>query len=96
MALAYDYPLLQVFWTTLLFFLFIAWWVTVIYVVIDVFRSGDLRSIQKACWLVLIFFLPIFGVFTYLIVRGDSMTTRVINHAGERDRTSPDYYQRMV
>jgi len=39
--LAYDYPILGVFWTLLLFFLFAAWIFIVIWVFVDNFRRSD-------------------------------------------------------
>ena len=62
--LAADYPLLNVFWTMLLFFVFVLWIWTVVAVLIDVFRSHDLSGWAKGLWFVFVFFVPILGVLT--------------------------------
>jgi hypothetical protein len=68
-VLAYDYPLLGVFWTLLI----VAFWVLVIFAIIwalfDNFRRRDHGGLAKALWFLFIIFLPIIGVFVYLIVR---------------------------
>ena len=43
--LAYDYPLLGVFWTMLWWFLLFAWIVLVFQVIADIFRSDDLGGV---------------------------------------------------
>ena len=67
--LAYDYPLLGVFWTLLLASLFVLWIFIVIWTLIDNFRRRDHSGWAKAGWFLFILFLPLIGVFTYLIVR---------------------------
>ena len=76
MTVAYDYPLLEVFWTMLFLSLWIAWIITVFRVVIDTFRNRELRGIQRATWLLLVVFLPLVGVVGYVVVWGDSMGDR--------------------
>ena len=75
--LAYDYPLLGVFWTMFVLFLWIAWIFILVKVITDVFRSHDLGGGVKALWVLLIVFFPFLGTFVYLIARGKGM--------GERD-----------
>ena len=70
LLVAYDYPLLNLFWTMLWLFFFVIWIWVLISVLIDVFRSHDLSGIAKALWLVFIVFLPVLGVLVYLIARG--------------------------
>ena len=67
--LAYDYPLLGVFWTLLLASLFLLWIFLVIWVFVDNFRRKDHSGWAKALWFLFIIFLPIIGVFTYLVAR---------------------------
>jgi Phospholipase_D-nuclease N-terminal len=68
-VLAYDYPLLGVFWTVVLFSLFFLWIFTVLWTFVDNFRRRDHSGWAKAGWFILILFLPIFGVLVYLIAR---------------------------
>jgi hypothetical protein len=68
-VLAYDYPLLGVFWTLLLASLFILWIFSVIWVFIDNVRRRDHGGVAKALWFAFIFVFPLFSVFCYLISR---------------------------
>jgi hypothetical protein len=45
--LAYDYPLLGVFWTMLWIFLFIIWIWLLIAVFADIFRSHDIGGLPR-------------------------------------------------
>ena len=42
--LAYDYPLLSVFWSMLVFFLWIMWFVLLFRIVVDIFRDDDMSG----------------------------------------------------
>ena len=67
--LAYDYPLLGVFWSLLMFSFFVLWIFIVIWCFIDNFRRKDHHGFAKALWFVFIVFLPFIGVFSYLVTR---------------------------
>jgi hypothetical protein len=67
--LAYTYPLLGVFWTMTMFFLWASWIFAVIWVFIDNFRRHDHSGLAKALWTIAIIFVPVLGVFAYLIAR---------------------------
>ncbi|MFI6935535.1 SHOCT domain-containing protein [Streptomyces sp. NPDC050287] len=79
--LAYDYPLLSVFWSMLLFFLWIMWFVLLFRVVVDIFRDDEMSGWAKAGWLVFTILLPFLGVFVYVIARGKNMGRREIAQA---------------
>ncbi len=64
-----DYPLLNLVWTMLIFFLFVMWIWIVISVFIDNFRRTDHSGWAKAGWTVLIVFMPVLGVLIYMIAR---------------------------
>ena len=68
--LAYDYPILGVFWTMFIFFLWFAWLMLLFKVFIDIFRSEDLGGFSKAIWTIGVIILPFLGVFIYVIARG--------------------------
>ena len=69
-------PVLDVLWSMLIFFLFIAWIWVLVSVVADIFRSDDLNGWAKALWMLFVIVLPWLGVFIYLIARGDDMAQR--------------------
>lgn len=74
--LAYDYPVLGVFWSMLVFFLWIMWFFLLFRVIADIFRSHDLGGWAKALWLIFVLFVPFLGVLVYVIARGDEMGRR--------------------
>ena len=83
--LAYDYPVLGLFWTMLIWFLWIAWIVLLFSVIADIFRSHDLGGGAKALWAIFVIVVPWLGVLVYLIARGGSMTDRDIQEAQAED-----------
>ena len=74
--LAYDYPLLGVFWTLLAFFLLFLWIWLLILVFADIFRSPDMSGLAKALWVIFVIVFPLVGVLIYLGVRGGRMHGR--------------------
>src|SRR3984957_21007650 len=74
--LAYTYPLLNIFWTMLEFFLFFLWIWLLIIIFSDIFRSRDLGGLAKALWVIFVIIIPYLGVLIYLIARGGSMHER--------------------
>jgi hypothetical protein len=91
--LAYDYPLLGLFWTMLIFFLWFAWLMLLFRVFGDIFRSDDLGGFSKGLWTIVVLILPFLGTFIYLMVRGNSMTQRDIDVARQRDEAFRSYVQ---
>jgi membrane protein implicated in regulation of membrane protease activity len=71
-----SYPLLDVFFTMLIFIGLCIWFGMVIVVFIDIFRSHDLGGLAKAAWFLFVFFVPLVGLLAYLIVRGRGMSGR--------------------
>ncbi|MFE5851816.1 SHOCT domain-containing protein [Streptomyces sp. NPDC056500] len=86
-----DYPLLNLFWTMLWFFLWIVWLFLLFKVVGDIFRDHELHGWAKAGWVVLVIVLPYVGVLIYLIVRGKSMGKRDLQAAQDRDAAFKAY-----
>jgi Short C-terminal domain/Phospholipase_D-nuclease N-terminal len=73
---AADYPFLEVLWTMILFFAWVAWIWIVVTVLIDVFRRDDIGGWSKAAWVVFVIVLPFLGVLIYLIAQHDGMRER--------------------
>lgn len=92
-SLAVDYPVLNIFWTMLEFFLWVLWFFLLFKIITDIFRSHDLSGWGKAGWLVLVIILPLIGVLVYLIARGQSMTKRDIQQAQENQAAFKAYVQ---
>ena len=88
-----SYPLLDIFWTMLEFFLWIVWiWIFVM-VIFDIFRSHDLSGWGKALWVLFVAIIPLIGVLVYLIVRGGSMHERAQRQATRQDEAFRSYVQ---
>jgi Mn2+/Fe2+ NRAMP family transporter len=81
LPLAADYPFLNVFWTMILFFAWVAWIWVAITVFIDIFRRHDMSGWMKAAWVVLVIVLPFLGVLIYLIVNHEGMAERSAKEA---------------
>ncbi len=91
--LAYDYPLLGVFWSMMIFFLWVAWFILLFRVFADIFRSRDLGGWGKALWCIFTILVPFLGVFVYVIVRGGSMRDRDIQTAKDNEAAFRSYVQ---
>jgi Phospholipase_D-nuclease N-terminal len=91
MLLAYDYPLLSVFWSMLIFFMWIVWLMILFRVIIDIFRSHDMGGFAKAIWLLFVVFLPFLGVLVYVIARGDNMTQHAVADAEAQQAAFASY-----
>ena len=86
-----DYPLLNLFWTMMLFFLWTLWIFLLISILIDVFRSSDMGGWAKAGWTIFIIVLPFLGALVYLIVRGSAMAERQATGRRAADRAQRSY-----
>ena len=86
-------PVLDVLWTMLVFFLFIAWIWVLVSVVADIFRSGDLSGWAKAAWVIFVIIIPWLGVLVYLIARGDEMAQRNVDDANAMEAARRAYIQ---
>ncbi len=91
--LASSYPLLNIFWTMLWFFLFFAWIWLLIIVFGDIFRSHDLSGWGKALWTIFVVLVPWLGVLVYLIARGGKMQDRAAKEAQQQDQAFRSYVQ---
>ena len=88
-----SYPLLNVFWTMLWFFLWVLWIFLLFRILTDVFSSHDLGGWSKALWTIFVIFLPFLGVLVYLIARGGSMHTRDVERAQQSEQAFRSYVQ---
>jgi len=91
MYLAYDYPLLSVFWSMLWFFLWIMWFILLFRIIIDIFRDDELGGWAKAGWLLFVILLPFLGVLVYVIARGKNMGRREIAQARAQQEAFDSY-----
>lgn len=78
MILATSYPLLEIFWTILVFFAFVVWLMILFTVLSDIFRRHDTTGAVKVLWIIAIIVLPYLGTFIYLITQHNGMTERAV------------------
>ena len=91
-----SYPLLNLFWTIFIVFLWVIWIWILIMVFIDIFRSHDLSGWAKALWVLFVLILPLIGVLVYLIARGGSMHERAAKQAQLQDEETRRYIQQAA
>ena len=93
---SYSFPVLGVFWTILMIFLWVIWFWILITIIIDIFRSHDLSGWAKALWFVFILFLPLIGVLVYLIARGGKMHEHQVRQAQLQEEQLRSYVQQTA
>jgi hypothetical protein len=89
------YPFLDVLWSMLVFFVWIAWFLLLFHVIGDIFRRRDASGGKKTLWIIFVLFVPFLGVFVYLIANSDDMARRQIEQA-EAARSQMDDYVRTT
>ncbi len=89
-------PILDLMFSMLVFFLWVAWIWLVISIFIDIFRSDDLGGWGKAGWALLVLVVPFLGVLIYLIARGGKMQDRAIRDAQRQADAQAEYIQSIA
>ena len=78
MVIAADYPFLNILWSMLIFFAFVAWIWILITIFADIFRRRDIGGWSKAGWCVFLIVIPFLGAFVYLIANHEGMADRQV------------------
>ena len=91
MALLADYTFLDVFWSMLVFFVWVLWFILLFRVIIDIFSRHDIGGGGKVLWILFVILLPFLGVFVYLIAENDGMTKRAMAKAQAQQQQMDDY-----
>ena len=95
MSIATSYPLLEVFWTILIFFGFIVWIWLLFTMFADLFRRQDIGGWAKTAWIIFVVIFPFLGVFVYLIANHRGISERS-QRQQEAAQTEMDQYLRSV
>ena len=82
---AADYPFLDVFWTMILFFFWIAWICILVMIIGDLFRRDDASGWTKALW-----------VLIYMIANGRGMSERNIRRHQESEAQFAGYVKSVA
>ena len=96
MLLATDYPFLDVLWTMIVFFAWVAWIWIAITCFIDIFRRHDIGGWHKAAWVVFIIVIPFLGVLVYLIAQHDGMRERSVKQAQDQQAAFDSYVKQTA
>jgi general stress protein CsbA len=93
--LAADYPFLNILWSMIIFFCWVAWIWVLILILSDVFRR-DISGWAKAAWVVILIALPFLGTLIYLIMHGKDMTERRVKDAQVSQAQLDDYVRTVA
>lgn len=91
-----SYPLLEVFWTMLIFFAFVVWIWILFTVIADLFRRDDASGWVKVGWIVFVIVMPYLGVFVYLIAQHRGMTERALARQQAMQTEMADYVRSVA
>ncbi|HWL34227.1 MAG TPA: SHOCT domain-containing protein [Gaiellaceae bacterium] len=86
-----DYTFLDVFWSMLVFFVWVAWFMLLFRVIGDIFSRHDIGGGTKVFWLIFVIALPFLGVFVYLIANNDEMAQRAMERSQAQQQQMDDY-----
>jgi hypothetical protein len=95
MPIAADYPFLNILWSMIIFFVWVAWIWMIVLILSDVFRRRDLSGWGKAGWTFFLIVLPFLGALIYLIAQSDGMAERRAQDV-QGQRAQMDDYVRSV
>jgi general stress protein CsbA len=86
---------MNILWTMIIFFAWVAWIWMLIVIFTDIFRRRDIGGWAKAAWIVFLIVVPFLGVLVYLIAQHDGMAERQAKEQ-ESARAQADDYIRSV
>jgi hypothetical protein len=76
LVIAADYPFMDLLWSMIIFFAWVAWIWILIVILTDVFRRHDIGGWTKALWTIFLVVIPFLGVLVYLVAQHDGMAER--------------------
>ena len=96
MLFAADYPFLNILWSMIIFFAWVAWIWTLILIFGDLFRRHDSSGWVKAGWTIFLILIPFLGVLVYLIVNARGMAERSASQAAASQAHFDQYVQSVA
>jgi hypothetical protein len=96
MPIAADYPFLNILWSMIIFFVWVAWIWMIILILSDVFRRRDLSGWGKAGWTFFLIVLPFLGALIYLIAHSDGMAERRAQDVQGQKAQMDDYVRSVA
>jgi general stress protein CsbA len=86
---------MDILWTMIIFFAWVAWIWMLIVIFTDIFRRRDISGWAKAAWIVFMIVIPFIGVLVYLIAEHKGMEDRQAE-AMQQAQQQTDSYIRSV
>jgi energy-coupling factor transporter transmembrane protein EcfT len=86
---------MDILWTMIIFFAWVAWIWMLIVIFTDIFRRRDIGGWAKAAWIVFMIIIPFIGVLVYLIAEHKGMADRQAD-AMQQAQQQTDQYIRSV
>jgi len=86
-----SYPFMGVFWSMMVFFIWVLWFWLLFTVFADVFRRHDISGWGKTAWVIFTILVPFLGVFVYLISQGHGMSERNLQRAQAQQQQFDSY-----
>lgn len=86
-----DYPFLDILWTMIIFFAWMAWLWIAITIFADIFRRKDIGGGKKTIWVIFVLLVPFLGVLVYLLANHDEMAERNIKQVAANQKAFDDY-----
>jgi type VI protein secretion system component VasK len=96
MLIAADYPFLDILWSMIIFFCWVAWIWMLIVIFGDLFSRHDVGGWAKAAWVVFMIVLPFIGVLCYLITNSRSMAERRMKSAQDAQAQFDSYVKTVA
>ena len=96
MLIAADYPFLDILWSMIIFFCWVAWIWMLIIIFSDLFSRHDTSGWAKAAWVVFLIILPFLGVLIYLIVNSRGMAERRTRSVQAQQAQFDDYVKTVA
>ena len=91
-----DYPFLDILWTIIIVFAWMAWFWIAITIFADVFRRKDIGGGKKALWCVFVIIVPFLGVLIYLLANHDGMADRNVKQLADNQAAFDDYVRKTA
>jgi general stress protein CsbA len=93
---AADYPFLDILWSMIIFFAWVAWIWMLVVIIGDLFGRHDASGWVKAIWVVFLIVFPFVGVLAYLIVNSRGMAERSAERNKAAQTQFADYVQSVA
>src|SRR5262245_43884344 len=78
-------------WSLIVIFFMVVYFFILFSIVVDVFRRHDIGGGKKAVWLLFIFFFPLLGLLSYVIVNGHGIAERQAKDVQRSQAEFDDY-----